>query len=345
MTETLKFFLGANSMNGFASVYEDFTSPDSGDFLYIIKGGPGCGKSSFMKKLGAAAREKGLDACYALCSGDPCSVDGVYFPALKTGFVDGTAPHVIETGLPGADSLYIDLSRFYDQYALFSLRARLAEKKAENSMYYARAYKLLSAAGQLRRTLALSPKTDSEIHRSMLTADRLIKSELLLRGEPVKAVRRFFSAITCQGVICLGETINALCSKWYVLDNGRFLAEGILKQLLSAAERAGYRAIACLSPLDPDSLEAVMLPELSLGFSASDSPLSPYCDGEYIRLSEGKAELPGLISVSELTAQAVTELRAAKTAHDELEALYNPHVDFEGVYGLCRSYCHFLGLY
>lgn len=345
MTGTKKYFLGANSMNGFFSVYDDFTDPDRGDYLFIIKGGPGCGKSSFMKRLGAAAAEKGLDVEYALCSGDPCSVDGLYLPALKTAFVDGTAPHVTEARLPGADSMYLDLSQFYDRYALFSLRERLAAKKAENTMCYSRAYSLLSAAGALRRTVALAPKTDSEIRRAVEAADRLTKTELLGNGASGRVVRRFFSAITCQGIITLGSTVNSLCGSWYVLDNDRFLADGLLKQLLSAAEKAGYNAVACPSPLDPESLEAVLLPELSLGFAASDSPLAEYCNGEYVSLSDGAQYSPRLILASELTEQAITELRSAKSAHDELEALYNPHVDFEGVYGLCRSYCHYLGLY
>ena len=52
-----RYFLGANTAKGFFSVYEDFCKPDSGNFLYVIKGGPGCGKSSFMKKIGKAAED------------------------------------------------------------------------------------------------------------------------------------------------------------------------------------------------------------------------------------------------------------------------------------------------
>ena len=88
-----RYFLGANTAKGFFSVYEDFCKPDSGNFLYVIKGGPGCGKSSFMKAIGRAAEDAGLDVEYVLCSGDPDSLDAVVFPALNTAIVDGTAPH------------------------------------------------------------------------------------------------------------------------------------------------------------------------------------------------------------------------------------------------------------
>ena len=41
-----RYFLGANSKDGFVSLYGDF--PPDGSFLHIIKGGPGTGKSGFM---------------------------------------------------------------------------------------------------------------------------------------------------------------------------------------------------------------------------------------------------------------------------------------------------------
>ena len=44
------FFLGSNSPSGFYSLYDDLADPER-DFLYIIKGGPGCGKSSFMRAV------------------------------------------------------------------------------------------------------------------------------------------------------------------------------------------------------------------------------------------------------------------------------------------------------
>ena len=113
-----RYFLGANSRYGFYSLYDGFTSPASGDFLWVIKGGPGCGKSSFMKKLGKAAEEHGLPVEYIHCSGDPDSLDGVRLPTLRTAYADGTAPHVIESVYPGAASLYLDLGTFYDAGAL-----------------------------------------------------------------------------------------------------------------------------------------------------------------------------------------------------------------------------------
>ena len=67
--------------------------PEQAETIYILKGGPGCGKSSLMRRVAQAMEEKGASVEYIACSGDPDSLDAVVFPALNTAIVDGTAPH------------------------------------------------------------------------------------------------------------------------------------------------------------------------------------------------------------------------------------------------------------
>lgn len=106
-----RIFLGGNSCRGFFSLYDGFP-PDGEAFLHILKGGPGTGKSGFMKRIAAEAEARGLDVQTVLCSGDPDSLDGVYVPALRQAWVDGTAPHTLDARLFGVDSDYVNLGRF-----------------------------------------------------------------------------------------------------------------------------------------------------------------------------------------------------------------------------------------
>ena len=107
----LNYFLGANSCRGFYSLYGSFP-PEEDSFLHIIKGGPGNGKSGFMRRLAAAAEEKGLEVETVLCSGDPDSLDGIYIPALGQAWCDGTAPHVAEPAAFAVDADYVNLGVF-----------------------------------------------------------------------------------------------------------------------------------------------------------------------------------------------------------------------------------------
>lgn len=97
MSEELKiqYFLGANTPEGFYSLYDELIDPAEASAVLILKGGPGCGKSTLMRRVSAALDPVGCE--YILCSGDPDSLDAVTFPGLKAAIVDGTAPHVWRT--------------------------------------------------------------------------------------------------------------------------------------------------------------------------------------------------------------------------------------------------------
>lgn len=88
-------------------------------------------------------------------------------------------------------------------------------------------------------------------------------------------------------------------------------------QLVSGEELEALRtrenAVLYQNPLFPDETEAVYLPDEKRYYRGPDTPL------------------PDLSDVTALLAQA-------KALHDELEAIYNPHVDFARVYALANSH-------
>ena len=77
----VSYFLGANAPSGFYSLYSHLLPPEQARGIYILKGGPGCGKSTLMRKVAQLVSQQGEAVEYILCSGDPGSLDAVIFPA------------------------------------------------------------------------------------------------------------------------------------------------------------------------------------------------------------------------------------------------------------------------
>ncbi len=345
----IHYFLGSNSRNGFYSLYSELTNPEDGEFLWVIKGGPGCGKSSFMRSLGKAAEEAGLPVEYVHCSGDPHSLDAVRFPSLKTAYVDGTSPHVIEAVYPGCASLYLDLGTFYDAGALEGSLGEIVRLNREYKALYERAYAFLSAAGSISPTKLFplcSQKARDKIRKKVAGVLSREMKALDKKGS-VRSI--FLDAISCEGIVSYSETIPALCSKVCVLDNGFGLAGFYLDEICAAAIARGYDAIVCCDPLSPEEKRAVCFPELSLGFLSLDK--GETYTGEVYR----HIRLDALVDRESSTAYrhefrqcrkiydmlvscAVSSLAQAKALHDELEAIYNPHVDFDALYQVAEDH-------
>ena len=92
---TIDFFLGSNSPEGFRGFFEELVDIKSGHHGYIIKGTSGNGKSGIMRKVMDKIGESESRCELIHCSSDPDSLDGVIFSDTKTFLVDGTAPHVV----------------------------------------------------------------------------------------------------------------------------------------------------------------------------------------------------------------------------------------------------------
>ena len=88
----LRFFLGANTPQGFVSRFDQLADPTDGWREFVIKGGPGAGKSTLMKRLAIKAEQKGEPIQRIHCASDPDSLDGVIFLDKRAAIVDATAP-------------------------------------------------------------------------------------------------------------------------------------------------------------------------------------------------------------------------------------------------------------
>ena len=69
-------FPGNNTPNGFFSYY-DYMVPKNANRVFVIKGGPGVGKSTFMTAIARDMVDKGYDVEIHHCSSDNGSIDGV----------------------------------------------------------------------------------------------------------------------------------------------------------------------------------------------------------------------------------------------------------------------------
>lgn len=336
------FFLGANTPRGFYSLFDELYEPEDGWRLYIIKGGPGTGKSTLMKKVAAECDRRGWYCERIYCSSDPASLDAVIIPHRKISICDGTPPHTVEPRFPGVSEMFVDLGRCRNDEKLRENASEIISLTLENSREHKKCISFLKAAAAVSNNLKANILPAVDGVKLQRFSESLTGKELgNASGERGRIHRRFISAPTPSGLVVFYDTFTELCDRRIVLDDAFGLVSGAIMRFvaLEAAGR-GYSVTECLSPMTPDGAPfAVMIPEIGLGLIAADRQYScPFEAARTVNCSRflNREELKklrnriifGRKTYDEFMNEALEKLNNAKQLHDKLEKYYIEAMDF-----------------
>lgn len=333
---TTYYFLGANTPDGFYSLYDKYIRDN--DRLYIIKGSPGCGKSTFMKKLAEKMSEIGTDTELIYCSGDPDSLDGVYFPELHTAYVDGTAPHVIEPVYAGVRENYLNFGDGLDMDGLWEHKDTIKALNRKYKAEYKKAYSSLQVARTSQLGLLDELITDNVREAVEKRAVRLCKKEFKKMKTDGSVKERFVDAFTCNGWIHRYDTIVALAEKIYLIDTAFGLNYLFNEAVAKIAVENNWNVILCRDAFCPDKISHVLVPQAGIAIVSRYGNDFPEWNVRTIRLDSlpsknGVRLLRRELSLKHkiyeaMLADSINHLAGAKAYHDELEQTYRPYADF-----------------
>lgn len=326
----MEFFAGANTKNGFVSIFNNVFSDVKR--LYILKGSSGCGKSTFMRRVAGRAHKLGLETHLIYCSSDVESLDGIIVPQLSIAVADGTSPHTMDTVYPCVRENIINLGQFWQEEKLLPRREEIIAFTDKKALCYKKAYGALRTYGEsleVKRSLIAKCTDKSALERY---AFKLLESISAERG--AKRVI-FASAFTSNGVKSLPSFGNV---KDLIHINGR-CAEQLMVALERIVTEKGISSIIAYSPLDSAVAEGIYFPENSVLISSSKNKLWESADNvktisasrfaESGCLQSSRVRINGTDKLcSELLNNAMEELKGAREAHKRIEEIYIPAMNF-----------------
>ncbi|KIL49641.1 PRK06851 family protein [Jeotgalibacillus soli] len=346
------YFAGGNTAKGFHHFFDSNVS--SLQRLWIMKGGPGTGKSTIMKQVGHAWLERGYDIEWIHCSSDPDSLDGVIIPSLGVGIVDGTAPHILEPKAPGAKEEYVNLGEAWDRQQLQAHAEEVVSYNQKIDKCFQEAYRSFAEA------LAIHDEWE-EIYINQFdiqAADHLAASYIqqlvgnVRLNKPAAVYHRFLGAATPKGAVdYIPNLTHELPKRYFIKGRPGTGKSTLLKRLAKTAEERGLDVEVYHCGFDPESLDMVIVRELGFAIFDSTAPHEyfPERDGDEILDMYEKLVTPG---TDEVNAEIIGEIRErynkkmqegtaylkqAKYLHDELETIYIQAMDFEQINKIQQS--------
>ncbi len=338
-------FPGNNTSAGFYSYYRFILPQQEANHIFCLKGGPGVGKSTFMKKIAGRMQDAGLSAEYLHCSSDPDSLDGVFFPEIFVALIDGTSPHVIDPVNPGAVDEIVNLGEYWDLDGIKKNKAEIMKINAEVGKTFRSAYRYLAAARCILDNITDLLKESANPAGSWLEADTVIKQEFSKESVCEKTGRvkkQFASAITPSGIVHFIETLTDGSYKVTFIKNRWGVGvNDLLKRIAEEACIRGLDAELYYCPMEPDSkIEHIIIPGLKLAFLSQNQyynfrtnavrevDMTSYMDHGCMEKNK-EALLFSENVFGKLMDETIRTLHHAKAMHDEMEKYYIPHMNFE----------------
>lgn len=335
-----KLFPGANTCNGFYS-YFDYIFPEEINRIFCLKGGPGVGKSSLMKKVARDFVEKGYDIEVFPCSSDPASLDAVLIKNLKVVLLDATSPHMIDPKIPGAIDEIVNLGDFWNVENLQSNKIEIAQCNKDISACFQRAFKYLKSAEPIFYDIEFKNSDAMDFGKVNKFTEEFI--EELFKGvensEKLAKPRHLFgTAITPIGHIDYADSLLQNMKKIYYLDGKiGYGKTTFLKRVYEKAVLKGLKVEVFHYPLIPSKIESIVLNDLGIAITTSSLfkeeetiNLGKFINDE--KLIKNKEELDMDEKVlDELINYAISNLKKAKSNHDVIEDYYIPNMDFEKI--------------
>ena len=314
-----KFFLGGNTVQGFKGFFGSELA--RADNVVLLKGAPGTGKSTLIKRLGAECAERGLDHEMWYCSGDPSSADGIFIKELSTAVVDATSPHPCEPSLPVIRERIVDMAVALDRRVLLGRKGSIEKLLADKKRSYARAYELLKCAFAhlLDAQRAYAEREDVCRIRRLAAAFALRESGEARGGELSRNV--FHRAITPDGT---AEFFEHLAGRRVFAVEGSVTGAHIFLK-----EAAGLipSSVILRNPLDPDRVDGVLWE----GCALTRRPGLFRTAAEKVELADeagARAEERDVMLCRGKVRDAERELASAKAAHLEVEKLHAEGMDY-----------------
>lgn len=338
-----RIFPGGNTYKGFHSFYDNIILSEEANRIFCIKGGPGVGKSSFMKSIASEFLNLGCDLEMHHCSSDPGSLDAIVIKQAKVAILDGTTPHAVDPKNPGAVDEILCFGDFWKTAELEKLRDLIIELNKEKKSCFNSAYQYLKCAKVLQDDIEKNAKiaTDKAKLRDMILKLRSELIDNIAKANKTGRERHLFhSALTSEGKVTYIDTLIADNFRCYLIEGVNVKDKSDLLSMLSYEYiLKGYDVEIYHQPLNPDRIETLIIDSLNLALTTDISikeKANKIIDLNEIMIPEKLSFRTAMIEkdvemIELLQKEAFNRFKSAKLKHEELEKLYIPQMDFNAV--------------
>ncbi len=320
-----KYFAAANSGEGFVSYFGEVFRPEAFEQIYIVKGGPGTGKSYFMRRVAEAAERQGERVIYWYCSSDPDSLDGITV-GRRFAILDGTAPHDVGCRTPGAVENLIDLGAFWSVPSLSKMRERIEGLNRDKSGAYKRAYRFLSAYSRLSEAVEDMILPFAETEKLKAAAQDLLSD--LPEGNGYEISTALCDSVGMRGRVRF-DTYERLAEQRVRVRDFYETSHLLFSAVACEARRRNMKIKVSYNPIQSKRIDAISV-ESRLAFFISEAECDLDMRDFVSERFDGTGDAERILTLrSVILSEAVAALDSVRRIHFDIEEMYKSAMNFD----------------
>lgn len=341
------YFGRGNTAAGLYTLYDSILN--GLDTVFVIDGRIGSGTSQVLAQLAAAWKDNGWTKHYIHETLDSEQLEGIILEEARIGIVDGNAWSA-DPVLEGTEIRVIDAAAALRSGFIDDVEARTKDREQEIASLYAKAF------DSFLKTLRIHDEWEKfyidnldRERANQITADFADEYLVPFRSKKANVTRRFLGAATWQGALDYVPNLTEnLRTRIFVKGRPGSGKSTMFKKLAKEAEARGIDTEIYHCGFDPNSLDMLIFPELSLAIFDSTAP------HEHFPSREGDSildvyELAIKEGTDEAYAEEIAEIRSRYTAsmkhsisiladikriRDEVWSVYDAAVDQTSLRGI-----------
>lgn len=340
MSKQKNYFLGCVSAEGFYSNFGK-TIQNEGCYTYILKGGPGTGKSTLMKKI--AQKFSDCDVEKYFCSSDMRSLDAVVINDSRIIVVDGTSPHVFDPVYPAVAQEIVNLGEFWNRELIQKSSDAVKYLTDENKACHNKSARYARAVSQINSDIFSVSRKCIKSEKLSAYKERLCRKLFSKNSGYGSGKVRFkqLSAITSDGYIT--HNIDDDYTIFAVKDNYFSGCDCLLRDICDYAVSKGYDVVVSeFTLINGFTYEHMLIPEIKTAFLTENfvNGLEIPCENQInfarfydkAMLSQFKNRMSFDKKVSsEFINEMADTIDTALDIHNQLETYYVNSIDFAGL--------------
>jgi Cdc6-like AAA superfamily ATPase len=337
------YFARGNTAHGAHFLYK--SAFQGLDKILVLKGPPGTGKSTIIRKLADSLADKGQHVQYFHSPLRPDELDGIIATELKVGIVDGQACEWVIEGGTGA-TLEFDFGAALDNRGISTeTLERIEELKGKLIDAYSKAYESFATALRIHDEWEKFYIESMDFGKADQITQELIQALYAGHedGTPTTGRHLFFGAATPKGAFDFIQSLTAsLTRRIFIKGRPGSGKSTLLKKLAAAAEKNGVDVQVYHCGFDPNSLDMLIFPKLGTAIFDSTAPHEYFPDrnGDEILDMYERTMTPGTDETyaAEIAAikerysakmkEATSYLATAEAIDSQIKAFYTAAADF-----------------